>query len=122
MASHWTLAQPGDLRYLAQAQFGQLSVAEVKLLVAAQTGTLALCGASANLADPFNTPAKAHEWGPNRNIRAALIRWLCTDASAREKVGLSGIQVCGAQLIGELNLTWHSATVQHQPSRMPPNG
>lgn len=106
MALPWTPAQLGDLLNLAQAHFGQLSAAEAKLLVAAQTGTLAVCGVNANLNDPGNAPAKAHEWGPTRNIRAALIRWLCINASARDKVGFSGIQVCGAQLIGELNLTY----------------
>jgi len=108
MALLWNPAQTPDLFYLAQSYFGQLSAAETKLLGAVQTGTMAICGASANLADPSNAPTKSHEWGPTRSLRAALIRWLCIDPLARNKIGLSGIQVCGAQLIGELNLTYIS--------------
>jgi hypothetical protein len=78
---------------LARARFQELSRAEVELLHAAPKGGLALCGPNQTNDDPVNDPSKAEEWGDERQIRADLIRWLCTDRDAKEKVDPRGIRV-----------------------------
>src|SRR5271157_6147452 len=82
-----------DLEVLAQARFGELSQAELKLLSAAPKGEAAFCGPSGKDDDPANDPAKADEWGSDREIRADLIRWLCVDRDAASAVDPRGIQV-----------------------------
>jgi hypothetical protein len=97
-----------DLEALAQARFGELSEAELKLLRAAPNGGVALCGPSAQDDDPANDPAKADEWGPEREIRAELIRWLCKDCDAANAVDPGGIQIHGAKISGGLDLSFVS--------------
>ncbi len=105
MFANWNQPQPAHLVGLAQSHFGQLSPAETTLLLALQLGGLAVCGTSPQLADPSNDPTKANEWGPERIIRADLIRWICVDPRARDSVGPHGIQIIGAVLAGGLELT-----------------
>jgi hypothetical protein len=47
-----------DLEGRAQARFGELSQAELKLLRAAPMGEVAFCGPSAQNDDPANDPAQ----------------------------------------------------------------
>ena len=105
MSAHLNQPQANDLVGLARASFGDLSAAETTLLAAAQIGGFALCGPSANLSDPANDPAKASEWGTERTIRASLIRWLCVERTARDRVDPNGIRASGAKVLGNLDLS-----------------
>jgi sRNA-binding regulator protein Hfq len=98
-------AQADDLGALARARFGDLSAAETNLLEAAPKGELAVCGPNDNWDNPANDPAKAGEWAADREIRAELIRWICVDQAARERVDPKGIQAFGAKVVGKLGLS-----------------
>jgi hypothetical protein len=96
-----------ELLRLAWERFGALSEAETKLLHATPKGEFAYCGPSADLDDPSNDPAKADaEWGPERRVCAGLVRWLCTNRDAANKVDPKGIQLVGARIIGPLDLSF----------------
>jgi hypothetical protein len=97
-----------DLLQLATERFGDLRQAEAKLVLAAPKGEFANCGPSGDFNDPSNDPAKADAWGPERQVRAGLIRWLCTDREAASRVDPKGIQLMGAKLTGPLELSFAS--------------
>jgi hypothetical protein len=67
-------------------------------------GAIAVAGPSSNPADPGNDPAHADKWDVQRNVRAALIRWMCADRRAIELEDPGGIRVMGARIIGGLDL------------------
>jgi hypothetical protein len=94
-----------ELLRLARDRFPNLSDAELKLLAAAPTGELAYCGPE-DLAHAHNDPKHADAWANDREIRADLIRWLCTNADASERVDPRGIQVVGAKITGGLDLSF----------------
>jgi hypothetical protein len=98
--------QTGSLEQLVRNRFGTLSAAEVKLARAAPHGQIAYCGPSHDDHDPHNDPGKADQWGPERQIRAQLIRFLCLDRRARERVDQTGIAVHAAKVVGGLNLSF----------------
>jgi hypothetical protein len=98
--------QADSLERLARDRFGVLSVAEFKLVRAAPKGEIAYCGPNRDDTDPNNNPSKAGQWGPARQIRAELIRWLCIDRLARERVDSIGIAVHAAKIVGNLNLSF----------------
>ena len=75
------------------------------MLSAAGKGEFAICGANSIDEDPNNDPVRA-AWGIDREIRAELIRWLCTDAEATKEVDPRGVRVYGARISGELNLSY----------------
>jgi hypothetical protein len=90
---------------LAAGRFGQLSEAERGLLHSAPRGLLADCRTDEkDPGAPENNPKQAHQWGADREIRAALLRWLCLDAVARAQVAPIGIWVEGARLDARLEL------------------
>lgn len=95
-----------DLETLARARFldPPLTEAEFKLVRAAETGGIANCGR--DLPDSAAKPARAEEWGLQRQVRADLIWWLCTNASARALVHPEGIQLWSAQVSGALELSF----------------
>ena len=99
--------QPGDLRSLAQAKFGAFSDAEELLLEKVSVGDWAICGTYKD-DDPRNDPKDAANWETTRQIRAKLVGWLCTDPEARKLVHWRGIQVCGADITGPLDLCFVS--------------
>jgi hypothetical protein len=106
MAASTISSRPDDLLELARVQFAPLSEAEEKLLRAAPQGEIACCGPNRKDFDPANDPRKANTWGTERCVRAALIRWLCVDHAARESIDPRGIQIYGAKIEGELDLSF----------------
>jgi hypothetical protein len=94
----------GDLEAIAQGQFPALKEAERRLLRAAAKGETAICGMNNNDNDRANDPANGANWGHEREIRAGLIRWLCTDPEASKKVDALGLSVYAAKITAELNL------------------
>lgn len=99
-------AIPEALLKLAETRFHPLSNAERLLLAAVSAGDTAWCGPTPKDFDPANNPAKADSWGPERTIRANLIRWLCIDREARNFVDPRGIQAHGARIEGALDLSF----------------
>ena len=96
--------QGNDLETLAHSRFGDLSEAEKRLLHALPNGQTAYCGSKPNPSGPDYRPADADSWDGQRRIRANMISWLCVDAEAAKRIDPSGIQVCGAKIVGRLNL------------------
>jgi hypothetical protein len=92
------------LEQMAQAKFSPLSESESRLVRAAMLGEIAHCGPNDKDDDPANDPADAANWGPERSIRAELIRWLCVDRDARALLDSRGIRVYAAQITGKFEL------------------
>jgi hypothetical protein len=100
---------PGALQSLATRIFGTLTACERRLLTAATAAPetlVGLCGESYDENDKVNNPTQAEKWAPYRNVRADLIRWLCTDPDALKLIASTGIQVIGARIVGALNLVF----------------
>lgn len=93
----------GNLEELARLKFTDppLSAAEERVVRAAPNGAVANC---IDL-DGGDDPEKADTWPKTRNVRADLIRWLCVDREARELVDPRGIQIRGARITGDLDLS-----------------
>src|SRR6266849_10345943 len=100
------LHQPADLEQLARARFAPLSDAEIKLLRAAPKGETAYCGPSERDDDPNNDAANSNIWGSERWIRAELIRWLCVDRDAKDRVDPRGIRAHAARITENLDLSF----------------
>jgi hypothetical protein len=100
------VGQPAELEQLAHSLFGSLSQAEINLLSAAPKGQMAVCGPGRSREDPANHPGNATEWGPDRQIRAELLRWLCVDQDAKTCLDPRGIGVAAAKIVGELDLSF----------------
>lgn len=98
------------LARLALAKFHSLTEAELKLLCAAATAEFAICGPIESEWQHHNEPRFAEFWGLERNIRAAVIRLLCTDSKASGLVDPRGIRLHGAWIDGELDLVFVSVT------------
>jgi hypothetical protein len=96
------------LGQLAKAGFPNLTQAEEKLLEAAPLGKCALCGPDQLRHNVLNDPLTAQSWGPERQIRSGLIRWICVDRQVRELVDPLGIHVIGAKISGGLDLPTQS--------------
>jgi hypothetical protein len=107
-------AQPpsGNLKQLAVAKFGKLSDAENLLLENIPSGNLAVCGPNNDDTDRANDPKDADTWGPDRQIRAALLESLCTHEQARKHVQPRGIQLYGADIVGPLDLSFANIPFQ----------
>lgn len=101
-------SQANDLEPVARSHFGELSEAERRLLRAAPKGEFATCGPNASDSDPANNPANANSWGSEREIRAEVIRWLCLDSEAVQKVDPRGLRIYAGKITGELDLSFAS--------------
>lgn len=95
-----------DAEALAWQRFSVLSDAEVTLLRAVPQGTFAYCGPNKSDKDPANDPSGASGWGKERWIRAEVIRWLCVDEDAKQRIDPRGIRVHGAKITGSLDLSY----------------
>jgi hypothetical protein len=96
---------------LAAAKFPNLTHAERAMLWFSDVdnidrGKFAIAGSSSNRDDPTNDPAQAEKWDRNRDIRAALINWLCVDPAAIALLNRRGIAVMGARVVGGLDLSY----------------
>jgi hypothetical protein len=95
-----------ELIEIVPAEFGELTPAEKTLLREAPKGECAQCGPNLSDTDPANDPAQPESWGPDRVIRARLLRWMCIDPMAKERVDPKGVQVHGAVVVGPLDLSF----------------
>ena len=95
------------MEQLARAQFPDppLTAAEIKLLQAAPKGEFAYCGPSEDWDDPSNDPSKADQWSQDRVVRRELLHWICGNREAKDLVDPKGLQVAGARIEGDLDLT-----------------
>jgi sRNA-binding regulator protein Hfq len=98
--------QVKELTDRARARFADLTEAELKILDAAMTGETAYCGPSRDDGDPNNNPESADSWGPERDIRAKLIRWLCISRDAATWVDPRGLRIHAARISGQLDLSF----------------
>ncbi len=95
-----------ELTDRARARFADLTQAELKILVAVTTGETAYCGPSRDDGDPSNNPDSSDTWGPERDIRAELIRWLCISRDAAAWVDPRGLPIHAARISGQLDLSF----------------
>jgi hypothetical protein len=102
--------QQETLEHLARHRFGDLSRAEFTLVRALPNGAPAYCGKADDraLADIENSPYASQPWGPDREIRADLIRWLAVDREAQQYVDPQGIEIASAVITGDLDLSFVS--------------
>jgi hypothetical protein len=104
--------QIADLERRARERFTDrpLTDAELTLLRAVPKGDVARCDPKhepdADKEDLSKSVASAAPWDEKRQIRAQLIRWLCTDSHAKEHVDPKGIQISGAAITGALDLSF----------------
>jgi hypothetical protein len=105
-------ATPADVHLveLARSNFANLSKAELALVRFAGAhqapgGGFAAAGPSSNPDDPSNDPAHADEWSKDREVRAAVIWWLCVDPEAVRYTNPQGLRLLGAKIVGGLNLS-----------------
>jgi hypothetical protein len=97
-----------DLETLAWQRFPGLSEAELELLRTAPKGDFAWCGPSRKDDDAANDPSGASGWEQERCIRAEVIRWMCVNRDAKERIDPHGIRVHGAKITGSLDLSYVS--------------
>lgn len=91
----------------AAAKFPNLTRAERALLDFADVdnisrGPYASADPSANPDAPANDPAHADKWDAQRDVRAALIEWMCEDPRAIRLISPNGIGLIGARIVGQL--------------------
>ena len=92
---------PGaSLLRLAEGKFGSLNRAEQLLVRAAARRNLAWLGPSTDPGDPSNDVTHGDKWGPERSVRAEVIRWLASDRGAAVFVHPSGPGFAGARVTG----------------------
>ncbi|MBI5137754.1 MAG: hypothetical protein HZA24_10540 [Nitrospirae bacterium] len=96
------MANPADeLAALGRARFADLTAPEEVMLRAAAIGEAANFE---GLPPGGGDPANAAQWGPERTIRAAVIRWLCTDRDAAQWVDPHGLMLWAAKVTERVDL------------------
>ena len=98
---------PGaNLVKLAKQKFGVLNRAEQLLVAAAAVRNLVWLGPSPDPSDPSNAVTHGDKWGPERSVRAEVIRWLASDPGAAAFVHPSGPGFAGARVTGEIDFSY----------------
>lgn len=96
-----------ELLLAAQQTFADLSSVEQELVRATALGEgLDLGAESPWSSDDDNADRGPRAWGPERGVRAALIRWLCIDSRAAGLVDATGLRISAARIIGDLGLDY----------------
>jgi hypothetical protein len=95
---------------LATQRFGRLTDYEIRLLRASGSDDCTTCHIALVQNDegghvPLDDPSKADAWGEDREVRAALIRWLCVVPEVSKNVAPRGIKVRGSKITGLLDLS-----------------
>src|SRR5262249_14358461 len=67
---------------------------------------LAWVGPDSDADNPANDATHGENWGPERTIRAAILRWLYTDSDVNRFIDPSGLGVAGARIEGKLDLSY----------------
>jgi hypothetical protein len=93
--------QEYSLEAAAAILFGPLREAERRLLRAVPMGERAFAGPEGE-----NNPEHAEQWEEEREVRVALLRWLCIDPSAQAVVGPEGVRLAGARFDDRLVLSF----------------
>jgi hypothetical protein len=111
-------AQAGELKQLAEkfiaTEFPDdptLWEAENLLLEKVPIGEPAWCPHPEYMGLQYD-PKNADDWGPQHQIRAELLVWLCTNEDARRHVHWRGIEVFAADITGPLNLSFANIPLQ----------
>ncbi|MBV8134242.1 MAG: hypothetical protein JO121_01175 [Deltaproteobacteria bacterium] len=98
---------PGaSLLKLAEQKFAALNRAEQLLVRGAALRNLVWLGPSTDPGDPSNSVAHADRWGPERSVRAEIIRWLASDPAAAAFVHPSGPGFAGARVTGQIDFSY----------------
>jgi hypothetical protein len=98
---------PGaSLQKLAEQKFGALNRAEQLLVRAGAMRNVVWLGPSNDPGDPSNAVAHGDKWGPERSVRAEIIRWLASDPEAAVFVHPSGPGFAGARVTGEIDFSY----------------
>jgi len=108
-ASQPALPRGEILAELAKASLGpkgSLTHAEEAMLSAVATGSVARCGSEERLDSTPPDRSYGASWGPERSIRAELIRWVFVNPEAAKAVAVAGLNVDGARISGLLDLSY----------------
>ena len=90
----------------AEARFGTLTDAEIRMLGAAPTRRLAWASKIEDPGNQVNDLGKAESWGKERTVRADLLAWLVSDPDVSDLVHPSGVGLAAARIIGRLELSY----------------
>ncbi len=100
------IAAADRLEQLATLRFGALSAAERMTVRAAPQRQLKWLGPAAGPDNPANDLTQAEKWGPERTVRADIVRWLYADPQAYALMDQSGLGIAGARISGELDFSY----------------
>lgn len=94
------------LQKLAERKFGALNRAEQMIVRGAAMRDVVWVGPNNDPASPENDLSHADQWGPERTVRAEVIRWLMSDADAAPYVHPSGPGFAAARVKGQIDLSY----------------
>jgi len=94
-----------ELLKAAKERFPNLSEAEERMLLAVKSER-AICGSDDSDSNAANSPQCGDQWNGTRTIRADVIEWLCKNAVIFGRTTSDGINVYGAKVEGNLDLSY----------------